>query len=62
MIIAGSKDDHPARMLEQFWLEVAETVTSSVVPDSLRAVVSSSYSAIYGNSKIFSLLGSVHQA
>lgn len=53
-IIAGSKNDHPDKDLEDFWLEVAETVTSSIGQDSLRAIISSSYAAIYGNSKIFS--------
>ncbi|MGE5821342.1 MAG: patatin-like phospholipase family protein [Nitrososphaerota archaeon] len=53
-IIAGSKNDHPDKNLEDFWLEVAETVTFSIVQDSLRAIMSSSYAAIYGNSRIFS--------
>lgn len=53
-IVAGSKNDRPDKDLEDFWLEVAETVTSSILQDSLRAFMSSSYAAIFGNSGIFS--------
>jgi NTE family protein len=53
-IVAGSKNDCPEKDLEDFWLDVAETVTASIIPDSLRAIMSSSYGALYGNSKIFS--------
>jgi NTE family protein len=53
-IIAGSKSDRPDRDLEEFWLDVAETITASIMQDNLRAVMSSSYGAFYGNSKIFS--------
>lgn len=53
-IVAGSKNDHPDRDLEDFWLDVAETITASIIPDNLRAVMSSFYGALYGNSKVFS--------
>ena len=53
-IIAGSKNNSPDTDLENFWLEVAETVTSSIVQDSLRGIMSASYAAFYGNRKIFS--------
>lgn len=53
-IVAGSRNDHPARDLEDFWLDVAETVTATIIPDSLRAIASSTYSALYGNFKMFS--------
>lgn len=53
-IVAGSRTDHPEKELEAFWLEVAETMTPSVMPDYLRAVMSSSYGAFYGNPKVFS--------
>jgi NTE family protein len=53
-IVAGSRTDHPERDLEDFWLEVAETITPSSTPDYLRAVMSSSYGAFYGNPKFFS--------
>lgn len=53
-IIAGSKNGHPEKDLEDFWLDVAETVTLSTMPDNLRAIMSSSYGALYGNPKVFS--------
>jgi NTE family protein len=53
-IVAGSKSGRPEKDLEDFWLDVAETMTPSVVPDNLRAVISSFYGAIYGNLKVFS--------
>jgi NTE family protein len=53
-IVAGSRTDHPEKNLEDFWLEVAETITPYFLSDYLRAVVSSSYSAFYGNPKFFS--------
>jgi NTE family protein len=52
-IIAGSRTGSPERALEDFWLEVAETATSSIIPDSMRAVTSWYYAAMYGNSKVF---------
>lgn len=53
-IIAGSKNDPPEKNLEDFWLDVAESTTPSLMPDYLRAVMSSSYGALYGNPKVFS--------
>lgn len=53
-IVAGSKTGHPEKDLEAFWMDVAETITPSGMPDYLRAVMSSSYGAIYGNPKVFS--------
>jgi NTE family protein len=53
VIIAGSRSDHPEKDLEEFWLEIAETVTASITPASFRAILSSTYSALYGNPKIF---------
>jgi NTE family protein len=53
-IVAGSKNDNPQRDLEDFWLDVAERVTGSIISDNLRASMSSWYAALYGNSKIFS--------
>src|SRR5579884_2167431 len=47
-IIVGSKSGKPANDLEDFWLEIAENVTPSFLPDSLRCIVSSSYTAMYG--------------
>jgi len=53
-IIAGSKNDvEPAAQLEDFWLNVAEKITPSVLPDGLRCMVSSMHAATYGNMNIF---------
>jgi len=53
-ILTGSRSEQPEKDLEDFWLEVAETVTPSMIPDSVRAVMSSSYGAVYGNQNVFS--------
>src|SRR5436305_12634231 len=53
-IIVGSKNDaDPAAQLEDFWLDVAEKITPSVLPDNLRCIVSAMYAASYGNLKAF---------
>lgn len=52
-IIAGSKTGHPEKDLEDFWMYVSETVTPAAMPDSLRAAMSSSFGALYGNTKVF---------
>ena len=53
-IIAGSKNDvEPAAQLEDFWLNVAEKITPSVLPDGLRCMVSSMHAATYGNMNTF---------
>jgi NTE family protein len=53
-IVAGSRSGHPEEDLEAFWLDVAETITPFTMPDYLRAIMSSSYGAFYGNPKVFS--------
>jgi NTE family protein len=45
-IVAGSRSDHPEKHLEAFWLDLAETITPTVLPDYTRAVMSSSYSVL----------------
>lgn len=52
-IIVGSKNDEPARDLEDFWLDVAEKITPAVLPDNIRCLVSSTFAAMYGNLKAF---------
>jgi NTE family protein len=52
-IIAGSKSGDSAADLENFWLDLAETVTPSSLPDGLRSVASSSYTTIFGVPKAF---------
>jgi NTE family protein len=50
-IIAGSKSGDSAADLENFWLDSAETVTPSSLPDGLKSIASSSYSTFFGNIK-----------
>jgi NTE family protein len=52
-IIAASKNDEPAKNLEEFWLTLAETVTPNFFPQKMREISSSIYSAIWGNSNAF---------
>lgn len=49
--IIASNDD--VQVLEDFWLDLAETFTPSFLPDSVRSIMSSMYSAVYGNPKAF---------
>lgn len=53
-IIAGSKSGAPEVDLENFWMDLAESVTPSFLPDNLRAMMSSYVSALYGNPNMFS--------
>src|SRR5256885_16708672 len=52
-IIVGSNSGDSAVDLENFWLELAETVTPSSLPDSLRIVASSWYATFFGVPKAF---------
>ena len=52
-IITASKDDNPAKNLEQFWFDLAERTTPSFLPEATRAVLSSMQSSIYGNPRAF---------
>ncbi|TBR08899.1 MAG: patatin-like phospholipase family protein [Candidatus Nitrosotenuis sp.] len=52
-IIAASKDDDPAKNLEDFWLTLAERTTPSFFPEETRALLSAMQSSIYGNPKAF---------
>lgn len=52
-IIAGSQNNDPAKDLEDFWLNLAETITSSLLPDNMRMMLSWMYAAIWGNPKAF---------
>jgi NTE family protein len=63
-IISASKSGAPEEDLENFWMSLAETVTPAFLPDKMRAMVSSYYSALYGNSSMFSpvWLPTVYQA
>src|SRR2546427_12246102 len=48
-IIAGSKNDEPAKALEDFWLSLVDTVTSSYLSDKTPAVASVTHAAVWGN-------------
>ena len=50
-IIVSSKNDEPAKALENFWLSLADT-TSSYLPDKTRAIASVTNASIWGN-KVF---------
>ncbi|MDQ6864511.1 MAG: hypothetical protein M3044_11880 [Thermoproteota archaeon] len=68
-IIAGSREDHPEKALEQFWLELAEgnstnlnfpdyptsTVDSSTLTriSQAKSTISFYGSAFHGNKKVF---------
>lgn len=52
-IIAGSKNNKVAKSLEEFWLNLAETITLPFLPEQWRAYSSSMYSALWGNPKAF---------
>src|SRR5947209_19669929 len=49
VIITGSKNNEPAKALEDFWLSLADTVTSSYLPDKSRAVASVTLASLWGN-------------
>jgi NTE family protein len=53
-IIAGSKSGKPEDDLENFWMDLAEHVTPPFLPDNIRAMMSSYYSALWGNANMFS--------
>ncbi len=55
-IIAASKNDDPAKDLEDFWNRLIEKPIPSYLPQKLRAMVSSTYSSFYGNPSAFAAL------
>jgi NTE family protein len=52
-VIAGSKSGDSATDLENFWLDLAETVTPSSLSDGLRTMASSAYATYFGVPKAF---------
>ncbi|HSN95956.1 MAG TPA: patatin-like phospholipase family protein, partial [Nitrososphaeraceae archaeon] len=40
-IIVGSKNNDPAKDLEDFWLDISEKITPSFLPDNTRSIASS---------------------
>jgi NTE family protein len=51
-IVAGAKGD-PANTLENFWLDIAETVTPFEIPHALRSATAWMYGAVWGNPRVF---------
>jgi NTE family protein len=52
-IIAANKSGNPAKDLEDFWLNMAEDVTPSYLPEKMREMSSSMYAAMWGNPNAF---------
>lgn len=52
-IISGSKSGKASEDLENFWFTLAETVTPFYLPEKMRQIAASSYSAIWGNPNAF---------
>ncbi len=52
-IISASKSGHPAKDLEEFWLELSHTSTSPFLTERMRMVSASIYSAMWGNTNAF---------
>ena len=52
-IIAANKNGNPAKDLEDFWLTLTENVTPHFLPEKIREMSSSMYSAMWGNSNAF---------
>jgi NTE family protein len=52
-IIAGSRDESPAKTLEKFWFLLAERITPSFLADNVRAIFSSMIVSLYGNKNAF---------
>ena len=50
-VITGSKEDDAAMNLENFWLGLAENMTS-VIPEFERAYFSTAYASIWGNPRV----------
>lgn len=48
-IIAGNDSESSAKILEQFWLSLAERITPSFLEDNIRAIFSSFIVSLYGN-------------
>ncbi len=53
LIIAAGKENDVAKTLEDFWLDLAETVTPPFLPDNIRSFYSSMYAGIWGNPNAF---------
>jgi NTE family protein len=52
-IIVGARGDEPARVLEDFWLSIADIKIPPFLPDSVRGMAASMSAAIYGIPRAF---------
>ena len=52
-IIAASKSDDKAEVLEEFWLDLSENITPPIIDDKIRAIISSTNAVIWGNPHAF---------
>ena len=52
-IIAGSKSNNSIKDLENFWLEIVDNPTPSIIPDNIRPSLSVLYGSMYGNRNVF---------
>jgi NTE family protein len=52
-IIIGARTDEPAKVLEDFWLTIADISIPSYLPDLTRAATAAMSAAMYGNSHVF---------
>lgn len=51
-IIAGSNSDNPSKSLEEFWMELSETISIYPLPEDLRQYLSSMHSTVWGNPNV----------
>lgn len=51
-IIAGSNSDNPAKSLEEFWMELSETIASYPIPEELRQYLSLMHSTVWGTPNV----------
>jgi NTE family protein len=52
-IIVGARGDDPVKVLEDFWLSIADVRIPSYLPDYIRAMSASMSAALYGNPRAF---------
>lgn len=52
-IIVGSESRNSVMDLENFWLEIVDTIIPSIIPDNIRPSISVLYGFIYDNRNVF---------
>ena len=56
IITASTEDENPARKLEDFWLEVSQSIGPPIpmfLSDKKRSIISTTFAAMWGNPKAF---------